>query len=246
MRCGRIAPDWTPHHTHCRRCSLRGCCTMPPWMRPMVAFLILASAVTVAAAAWVVPPHTQQVMRMPLQRRTSSLRRTCYDAHVSQHVADGRGSHGGHAERHLADGITGVPITNFYDKQYYGTVGIGTPAQLFSVVLDTGSSDLWIPGEQANAERNPYHHHSYDGVLLREMCASSPTVCALSVQVSAIVFIVLAKPWPNCVPSGQCMTLLVGKMLLSFSFFLFLVTVGCRWCCVMCRHSMEVATSPPL
>lgn len=94
----------------------------------MFAFRLLVIAALVATV--LAGPTSVKLNRFPTVRRNLADVKTFIEARYSSNVN------------------ALEPIKNYQDAQYYGTITIGTPAQSFKVIFDTGSSNLWIPSSK--------------------------------------------------------------------------------------------------
>ncbi|KAL2222886.1 aspartic endopeptidase Pep2 [Thermoascus aurantiacus ATCC 26904] len=123
--------------------------------------LLAASALLGSASAGV---HKLKLNKVPLSEQ---FEKHGIDAHVrslGQKYMGLRASQNGDLFQDTSlkpEGGHDVLVDNFLNAQYFSEISIGTPPQNFKVVLDTGSSNLWVPSSQCGSIAC-YLHNKYD------------------------------------------------------------------------------------
>ncbi|KAJ5439871.1 Vacuolar protease A [Penicillium daleae] len=120
--------------------------------------LLTASALLGAASAEV---HKLKLNKVPLDEQFAAANIDRHVQSLGQKYMGYRPSSSYQDTSIKPEGGHNVLVDNFLNAQYFSEITLGSPPQSFKVVLDTGSSNLWVPSSQCNSIAC-FLHSKYD------------------------------------------------------------------------------------
>ncbi|KAA1131915.1 hypothetical protein PGTUg99_033627 [Puccinia graminis f. sp. tritici] len=97
--------------------------------------------------------HSQQLLRKrsPHLVKDYALRQADLLINKYPHLSRGSGAPDDKPLLRARDPSAAALSNGYADSEYYGVIQVGTPPRPFNVILDTGSSDLWLIGQGASS-----------------------------------------------------------------------------------------------